>query len=188
MNSPTPLPAASPPERIRSDRLRCWPPSASGCPRSAWSRWSPSSPRGSTRTEARQNSDGARSQLLTLRCAAEPVSEVWMRRSNEEREWWETAPESPLKFFFVCLFDVWEGSSADKYDKLLRVFCVRICVRMRRMHLGSTELLRSSTVLEGKPINPGGLWRVDRPELPWSLQLANRPSHPPDQIERAILA
>lgn len=59
-----PPPPATRPSRpangTRSVRLPCWPPSASDCPRSAWSRWWPSSPSsGSTKQKkARQNSDG----------------------------------------------------------------------------------------------------------------------------------
>lgn len=151
MNSPTPLPEASPPGRIRSDQPPCWPPLALVCPRSAWSRWWRSSPRGSTRG-GRKWQD----KILTNPFDVPRPSECeCVGVTRGERDWWETALEFPVFKVFFCLF-VWfccmrmlvVSSSADKYDKLLRVLLrVRESVLnasdvRTEKHLGSTELVR----------------------------------------------
>lgn len=115
MSSPVPLPVtrANPPIGTRSGPRHCWPPSASVCPRSAWSRWSPSSPRGSTRwrtTTVTAKNLMARDIKTAESYECEWEEWVWMRepfKPREEREWWETALDRrPLKIFFLCMYDL----------------------------------------------------------------------------------
>lgn len=176
MSSPVPLPVtrANPPIGTRSGPRHCWPPSASVCPRSAWSRWSPSSPRGSTRwrtTTVTAKNLMARDIKTAESYECEWEEWVWMRepfKPREEREWWETALDRrPLKIFFSLY--VW---FADKYDKLLRVSIApsvcKVCV--------CEECIFGRVLLRLGEITFGQEMVVDRSELPWRLEMATNRS------------
>lgn len=171
MSSPVPLPVtrANPPIGTRSGPRHCWPPSASVCPRSAWSRWSPSSPRGSTR----------RNTKFWWRVISKPRNPMsvneksefeWEsllsheRRESDERLLWIVVP---LRFFFSLY--VW---FADKYDKLLRVSIApsvcKVCV--------CEECIFGRVLLRLGEITFGQEMVVDRSELPWRLEMATNRS------------
>lgn len=129
---------ASPPIAKRSDRPHYWPPSVLVYPHSVWNRWSPSSPRGSTRRRIKANSDGALINRDRGNVCAWMRVNVMELKPRGERVMRDCSGSSPLRFSFLF---VW---FADKYDKLLRVWvsCMQsMC--LRRKHFGRcTELLR----------------------------------------------
>lgn len=144
MSLPVPPPAtrASPPIGTRSDRQHYLLPSASVCPRSAWSRWWPSSPRGSTRREKKTKFWWRVDQPTAGTSAWMSVNETSL--SHEEREWWETALDRPLKIFFFCLYDL----PISMINYCVWVSCMQsMC--LRRKHFGKcNELLRLGEITQ----------------------------------------